>query len=209
MNKDSANKTLSIINALENDLGISNQFFCKLIHEDDWSFIIKLHSLFEAAVTQLLTKELRRDELENIISDLELSNKKSGKLAFARTLNLLKTEESRYINSLSELRNQLVHKITNINFNLEQYVNSLNKQQLQSFEKAFAYSAKEEIDLNNRKIPRHQFIKENPKITIWMGAMTCLETIYQAKTSAELLAEFSSKLVNLAVLYIQKEGGLS
>ncbi len=177
MSDDYAKRIFASIKVFEKDLGIHRGFFNKLLKEDDWSFIIKLHSLFEAAVTHLLTKELNKNELENVISELELSNKKSGKLAFARSLNLLSKKESRYINSLSELRNKLVHKIVNVNFNLEDHVQSLDSQQLNSFASSFGFVIKKDFEFKGRKLHRNQFSKESPKITIWIGALACLDLV--------------------------------
>ncbi len=45
---DSIKKRLS---ALEIDLHLPSGFVMRLLDEDDWSFVIKLHALFEAALT--------------------------------------------------------------------------------------------------------------------------------------------------------------
>ena len=38
----------------EKKLGVPSGFVKKLLDEDDWSFIIKLHALFEASCAHLL-----------------------------------------------------------------------------------------------------------------------------------------------------------
>jgi len=55
----------------------------------DWSFVIKLHALLETAVSQLLVHALGGEELVDVFSALEMSNIKTGKLAFVKTLGLL------------------------------------------------------------------------------------------------------------------------
>jgi len=37
---------------------LPDDFYNNLLKEDDWSFVIKLHSLIEASVTHLLTETL-------------------------------------------------------------------------------------------------------------------------------------------------------
>jgi hypothetical protein len=44
------------LEALELDLGLPKGFCVKLIEEDDWSFVIKLHALLENAVSELITR---------------------------------------------------------------------------------------------------------------------------------------------------------
>jgi hypothetical protein len=69
---------LAFLTDLESELGIASAFFNSLLDEDDWSFVIKLHSLIEAAATHLLVVTLDKPELESIISRLELSGQTTG-----------------------------------------------------------------------------------------------------------------------------------
>ena len=52
------------ISKFETDLNISPGFYKNLLHEDDWSFIIKLSALLETSSTDVLTKVLGYRELE-------------------------------------------------------------------------------------------------------------------------------------------------
>jgi hypothetical protein len=45
---------LDFLTDLESELGIAPAFFKGLLDEDDWSFVIELHSLIEAATTHFL-----------------------------------------------------------------------------------------------------------------------------------------------------------
>jgi hypothetical protein len=94
------------IGRLESDCGLPEGFCVNLLQEDDWSFVIKMHSLLETAVSQLLTNALGRNELADIFAALEMSNTKTGKIAFASALGLLPKQHLDFIRSLSELRNQ-------------------------------------------------------------------------------------------------------
>ena len=183
---DFTTKLLSSVNALEKDIGIPTGFFNRLLKDDDWSFIIKLNSLFEAALTRLLMEELDRKELEETISLLELANVKIGKIAFARSLNLLGSSEEIYIRKLSELRNKLVHNVTNVDFNLNDYIKDFGKDKLKQFANSVGFRFKDKFEINGRIFQRYQYFKENPKMTIWIGALGCLNSIYEQKTSAKL-----------------------
>src|SRR3972149_10347388 len=111
------------VHEIEKDLTIPKGFFWSLLKEDDWSFIIKLHSLIEAAVTHLLVKEIARPELENVFSNIELSNLRTGKMVFLKDLGLLKPYH-KYVRVLSEIRNDFVHNISNVTVSFKEYLDN-------------------------------------------------------------------------------------
>jgi hypothetical protein len=115
-------------------------FLSDLDNEDDWSFIIKSHALIEAALSNLLSTIID-SRLEPIFEQLELSNSRTGKIAFAEALGVLNSKQRMFVRKLSELRNIIVHNIKNINFDLNAYVSSLDKNQRDAFAKAFTYFA--------------------------------------------------------------------
>lgn len=170
--------------SLEKALGLPNGFFHKLIEEDDWSFVIKLHALIEAAVTHALVHKTGVEGLLNVFSMVELSKPKTGKLAFAKALGILDRDERRFIRNLSELRNDLVHKITNVAFKFEEYVVGLDAKQRKAFCDAFGYGWDDPVVIRGRSIERGQFTLDNPKICISRGAMCCLALIYLEKQTA-------------------------
>jgi len=64
-----------------------------------------MHALMEAAVTHLLAERLGDAKLEEVFSFTEFANPRSGKLAFAKALGLLESDERRFLQRLAELRN--------------------------------------------------------------------------------------------------------
>jgi hypothetical protein len=122
---------------LEASIGVAQGFFAGLQHEDDWSFIIKLHAVFEATVTHLLTYHFKEEPLSELFARLELSNKTTGKLAFLKALELVGKENRRYISSLSELRNVLVHDVRNCSFDLKEMVGGYTDKELRGFAVSF------------------------------------------------------------------------
>ena len=177
---------------LQGKLSLPNNFFKKLLEEDDWSFIIKLHALIEAACTDLLMFHFDEPGLKNIISRIELGNKSVGKLSFIKELDLLGENYRKYIFSLSEWRNKFVHNVQNCNALLTDAVNLMEKGALKKFAIDFSPyettlqkfnnsklgnlidgSTNKQIDINNL-IER---AKSNPKFHIWLGAYNLLITI--------------------------------
>lgn len=128
-----------LVPLLEEKLGLKSGFFESLDRDDesDWSFIIKVHALIEASISHLLTEHLGRSELNDVFSRLDMSNKTTGKVAFVEALKLLEKSERRFISSLSELRNTLVHDVRNVNFDLAEHVESMEKEKQDAFLKNF------------------------------------------------------------------------
>lgn len=172
---------------LSSKLGLAEDFFDRLINEDDWSFIIKLHSLFEAACNNLIIFHFQEQELSAVISKLELSNKRTGKVAFLKALGLLGERQRIFISSLSELRNQLVHDIGRCSFNLKKFISSMSDQEIKKFVKTFSPHETKIIDktkkLALKEIDEEEMkklverAKSNPKLHIWVGAHNVLTDI--------------------------------
>lgn len=123
---------------LEQKIGLKKGFLERLAKEDDWSFIIKLHALFETVCSHLLLYHFKESKLGGIISRLELSNKSTGKLEFLKATELLGEDERKFIYKLSELRNTLVHDVRNTNFSLDDMIKSFNDKELTQFTKVFS-----------------------------------------------------------------------
>jgi hypothetical protein len=118
-----------LIAELESDIGVPNGFFSNIIHEDDWSFIVKLHGMVEAGLTQLIVAHFGDARLEVTISKMNISGP-SGKLAIVRALELLPKHNINFIQKLNEMRNLLVHRISNVGFSIDAHFRSLDPQQL-------------------------------------------------------------------------------
>jgi hypothetical protein len=173
-------------------MGLAAGFFEKLQGEDAWSFLIKLHAMFEAACTHLLLFHFQEPELSEVFSRLELSNKTTGKVAFLGRLELLGKGERRFIAALSELRNSLVHDIRNYAFSLKIMVAGFKVEQRRNFTVTFnpweehiremvrapliGKPSQELIDYSelDRCMSR---VKEDPKGFIWLGAHNVLVSI--------------------------------
>jgi len=173
---------------LQTKLNLPEDFFKKLLQEDDWSFIIKLHALVEAACTDILTHRFDEPNIRKVISRLELSNKSFGKLAFIKELELINEEYRRFISSLSEWRNNFVHNVQNCGATLPSFISTMSNEQIKKF--ALDFSPYEVMLKRISKGPMELFdekkkkqletntlikrAKENPKFHIWLGGYNLL-----------------------------------
>jgi hypothetical protein len=164
---------LEEIAELENKVGLPQNFFHNLTGEDDWSFVIKLNALFEAASTHLLVSKLNVPELENNFTYLDFGNQKFGKVALLKKLECISKDEAKFLQVIFELRNMLAHNIKNVNFQFSEYIESLDKNQKKSFVKAIK-CGRETIQWNCTEQPREKYILSHPKILIIIVASDIL-----------------------------------
>jgi len=126
------------LDRLEVALKVPPHFFEKLLHEEDWTFIVKLHALMEAALTMLLGEQLNTGSQDNprltdAVSNLDMSAVRVGKVTLANALGLIREDEARLIRYLSTLRNVFVHQIQNVALRLDAHVASMDKNQRDNF----------------------------------------------------------------------------
>jgi len=110
-----------------------------LQQEDGWSFLVKLHALVEAATTHALVAQTGIASAKEFFSRFELSGAKTGKIALAEALEMLTSEERRFIRSLSEMRNVLVHDVKNVGVDLAEYFSALPKDKRKHYATSFCY----------------------------------------------------------------------
>ena len=162
--QDSARKLLA-------SAGLPEDFLDKLRLESDWSFVIKLHSLFEAVLASLIVKRLNAPAVQEAIVNLEFNNVKSGKVAFARALALIDARDGAFLRGLSELRNKLVHDIRNVQFDLRSYVSGMDHKQRKKFKAEFGKAI---CSLKTGEPTYNRLFKEQPSLIIYLASYSCL-----------------------------------
>lgn len=195
-------ETYQRIRELEAELGLPEGFYEKLSGDDDWSFIIKVHSLIEAAVTHTLTAALGDPRLEGVVASLPMGGK-TGKVAFMQAMGLAETIHVRVINGLSGLRNTFVHNIANVQMTLEQYVGGLDAGRLNEFVQVFGSVFPEDFinrygTATGKPATRRDFVKEQPQLNIWATVIYCLETFYLQKQNVDTRKELQRRKNEIA-----------
>lgn len=200
---------------LEEDLELPVGFFEALAQEDDWSFVIKLHALIEAAVTHLLVETIAKPSLQDIFARIDMSNAQTGKLAFADKLGLVSKDVRRFIRTLSELRNDFVHNVSNVDVDLVHFLERLPADRRKGLYKAFGWGfpkreprLKVEQNLYDStkliKVFAFATFSDAPKLSIWFGAILCLSEMSRHVSLACIDTEhqqfFNEVFARLAVL---------
>jgi len=169
----------------EGDLGLPAGFLVELLDGDsDWSFVIKIHSLIEAALTHLLTGAFGRTELLPLFGRLHTSDTRTGKLAFAKALKLVDRNQAAFIQTISELRNRVVHDVHSVLFSFAAYVESLDANDRRTFSRAIT------LPLNRMfgaepDATRIEAAKKAARFLVWNCAIDFVMDAFQLKLQFE------------------------
>ncbi len=177
---------------IETQLGLPSGFLRYLYEkEDDWSFVIKTHAFLEAILTHLLAEYLGKPDLLTVFAYLETSNVRTGKLAFVRAFDLLDKGARNFIHSLSELRNALVHDVSNVGFRFSDHVSQLTEKNQKDFIGAFDYAFAEVAQANQWPAEEalnstiEQIVLTAPRLAIISGTtMIALDIYYKNRDTA-------------------------
>ncbi|MCB2037109.1 MAG: hypothetical protein KDF56_09430 [Ottowia sp.] len=163
-------------------LGLPEGFYPKLLEEDDWSFVIKLNALVEAACSDALAARLHAPQLSACLATLDLGHAKHGKVALLRTLGAIEKEQSDVLQMLYELRNRLAHNISAVGFSFGAYINGMDEKQVASFVRRAGHGITDEPVGQGRKT----FVLANPKLSMWLTVAEILACLHLEHDVAEL-----------------------
>lgn len=166
---------------LESSIGLPSGFLERLLEEDDWSFVVKAHAMIESSASKALTEITGIKDASNFFSKLELSNNTTGKLALISALGILPDFSKRFIKALSQIRNILVHDVSNTSFDFGKYVKSLDKQQRKTLAIATCFVDFSVIDRELSEQEMVERLTQNAKRSIWEATMFVL-AIFKLKS---------------------------
>jgi hypothetical protein len=170
MPADQVVEQLQYIRGFEVDLGVPSGFFEKLLREDDWSFLIKLHALIEAASTNVLVEALNRPELRDQLARAPLSDSEYGKLPMLKSLGIVNAPYRGFVRKLSELRNRAVHNVEHTSMSLKMMVVEASK------EKRSALADTLGVGVRSAET-RRELLEDNPRGLIWISALCLISMI--------------------------------
>lgn len=171
------------VSEMEFRLKLPVGFYDKLLEEDDWSFVIKLSSLFEGACTQVLSAHANCPALNDALSRMTMRGSKIGTLV---KLNSLTPDQAKVLDAIAVLRNSLVHSISNVTFSFNDYFAQMSAKQAKAQVMIFGHGLKELQPVGDRLIPRAEFVRMNPKLSIWLTSAEILACIHLGIRDAEL-----------------------
>lgn len=159
------------------ELGLPHDFDAKLLRDDDWSLVIKLHALMEVALTNAIVAHVGEEATRDLFSRMNVGGR-SGKVAFAKALKCANETEIQFVQALSELRNQLVHDVHNVSFRLKEHIGSLDMTKRRTFVRHLFYlyvhdnRSMASLDRTVRHVLR------KPKEALWRTGLHTIAILY-------------------------------
>jgi len=182
---------IALIKDFEKDFGIPEGYFSSFLKDDDWSFIIKIHALLEAVASQLLANATGDIRLQKVFDRLELSNKDTGKMAFLKALELLTKKQKAYIILISNIRNDVVHDIKNMNFNFMNYIANMDDNQKASFIDRIIY-----FDATDKqRIVWRDFTLSKPRESIYLATFYLIIQVHSKLKNIILEREYAAETI--------------
>jgi hypothetical protein len=188
------------LSQLEEELGIPKRFFVELEDNDDWSYVVKLHTLIEAAVAHLVLSALGDSRLERIIVSLPLGNKRNGKIAFAVALDLLPEMDLGFIQFITDLRNGLVHRIQNVSFTFHDHFSKMKDDEVRETYWKWGF-AKIKDDDGDAFV---KIFRSSPKILIQLRAILLFQSIYIGHSTNRIRSMSRKELEKFLKLHATK-----
>jgi len=181
------------VSELEHKLGLPKGFFDQLLKEDDWSFIVKTHSLLDAALTLSISKAMGNEALDDFISSLPLNDSRRGKIALAKALKLIEPITVSLFRQISELRNKLVHNVLQTNFDFSAHLPTLKPDEFQLFCDVFGQTYGDTVVSNDgNTYALNDYIQTHPKVAVWRTCLMQLAMFTMLIESQELKKDHES-----------------
>ncbi|MGC2626768.1 MAG: hypothetical protein WA269_08015 [Candidatus Udaeobacter sp.] len=119
-------------------LGLAQSPLRSLESDDDWSFVIKMYAILEAALNHLLKVRLNDPKLIKIVTKLPTNDERRGKLALIKTYDLLREDCRLFVQLFSKIRNTAVHDAKSFGLDLTKYVTAIKDKEKREWKKAFS-----------------------------------------------------------------------
>lgn len=194
---------------LEKTAGIPSEFFAQLALDSDWVFLIKWHAVLETCVNHMLTAHFKNPDLNDVFKELQMSNFKTGKMAFVKKCKLLSEKYSRFVQVLSEMRNNAVHEIKNFGFTFSAYLESItDKRKRANWLSDISIAFREEIEACGQKFSPSELSSIIPRTAIDLGCMLIAWSAFEKHTLASI-ESIEEKMMRMTYDAVIKKPALS
>ncbi len=116
-----------------------NDYLYELWDDDDWAFVIKAQALVEDSLTRSIIRHIGESALSKSVVAMPLNGGDASKLAVAKELGLIDSQQKRFVVKLSELRNCLAHRPDYSNFQFDRYILSFTSDEKKSWKQAIPW----------------------------------------------------------------------
>lgn len=160
------------------EIGVPESFLTRLATDDDWTTVIKLHSMLEAGLNRLLTMRLGYAGLSDFASKLDTGDRQRGKLALAKVFGLLSDDPRKFIRELSDLRNDLVHDVRKFEFSFPKWVEDMVPKRQKNLGDYSVSILSEEIEVEGQRKKTRDAILTDPKYVVSVACFGIMSILY-------------------------------
>lgn len=163
------------LSEIERTLGLPEFEMDKLIDDpSDWSFVVKLAVIIEAALTQAIASKLDTTGLHQHLSRLTVGGR-AGKIQLAKDLEIIDLATSIRLKAIASIRNVFAHDISVIGLSLGAYVASMEKsEQVKLLEALLSLNGKEPV----KKVT--EISERSARYLYWVAGILSLFALAQA-----------------------------
>jgi hypothetical protein len=170
-------------------LGLPPTFYFRLVEiEDDWAFVLKMHSFFEGTLTHLLQEKLRlRTQVQESLTPRDSF---VSRVHLASRMDLMEPDYRGFLLGLNRLRNEITHNIRFIAFDLQSYVDRLSDVEFRrtavtlcaGFKNVPADPFLKHLSRKNARPRQCRTVREvfwhvSPKLSLWNAGVWTLDLI--------------------------------
>ncbi len=149
------------IERVAQELGVSLGFLISLRDNDDWSFVIKVAAIMEAALSVALTNELSKLGVEeDMLDDFVARLTQERRIALARSTKVIRASVEARLKFVCKLRNKLAHNTANLSFNFTDFF-AAHLDIQNEYRSVFRL----DDDYDTRDI---EFVLSEPKLAFWL-----------------------------------------
>lgn len=181
-------------------LGISPFLPYEINDSDDWTFVIKWHTLIEAAASHFLSSRFKGDGLDEAFSRMPMSDTKCGKIVFLKSTGLFSNDEITFIRAFSELRNYVAHDIRNVSYSIKGAMDQMNPDKRKSLCKKYGFGIMApSLNFNNITTSEGKLrcIENDPKLFIGIECLQLMEKLCKLAESPGLNAAAKAEWTRL------------
>jgi len=165
-----------LITRVQEEVGLPSHFIGLLALEDDWSMVIKLTALLEAALSVAIRKMIGREALSAFIDGLPVRGDR-GKIGLAKLLTVLDKGMADYLDELYRMRNSFVHDPKNAGMTVFDFLRNLDSERRLIAQRRLFFAAKKERFKN---FPADK----QPKLKVWLSSMPVILRLAEVDSPA-------------------------
>jgi len=165
---------------ISKELSLPKDFPVCLLREDDWSFVLKSHSLIEACVMHAFESRFQECSIREFLKYISMAKR----VDLAEQLGVLSKDMLGPIRMLSRIRNDLAHDVEQVKFTFDTHLVDDDKRN--AFHSNFLHNASGTLEIGGKKVQRRIFLKENPKWSIIEFLIELLVEVYLQQQKAFL-----------------------